>query len=485
MKKTISIVWVLALIIGLIPNVANAKLVACVGDSRTYGWGLPDRESNCYPAQLEKILRQFDPDWETQNFGVSGTTLRRDDNMAYVATSTYNRALASEPDVVIIALGGNDVKRATSSQIEQDFIPDYLALIDAFAQLPSHPEIFVCCQAPIYPNNFGYSNSKLTDEIFPRIEQLPTYRDVEIIDLYTPLENSAHLYLDDGLHHNTEGARMIAEIVASVILAFRIPPDFNGDEIVDIKDLIMLIEHWGQDEPLVDIFTDGIIDAQDLEVLMSYWQQEIFPSELVACWKLDEEEGDIAYNSISDNYGILIGEPTWRPDNGQISGALEFDGVNDYVETGFVLDPAEGEFSVFAWIKDGAPGQVIISQSDGDGIGEIWLGADALSGNLMTGLRPPGSRSPTPPMVSDFVIADGLWHHIGIVVTANGVRYLYVDGIRVDNDLHSVALPSSNGGLYFGTSKTLESGAFFTGLIDDVRIYNVALTSEQIEALAQ
>jgi len=265
------------------------------------------------------------------------------------------------------------------------------------------------------------------------------------------------------------------------------PPvvDFNGDGIVDVKDLLRLIQSWDQDDPSVDIVIDGIIDVQDLEVLMSYWQQEFFPSELIGYWKLDEEEGDIAYNSIGDNHGILSGNPTWQPDSGQVTGALEFDGINDYVEIDFVLNPAEGTFSVFAWIKDGAPGQVIISQSDGTGTGETWIGMDALGGNLMTGLRPPGARSPTPPMVSELVITDGQWHHVGIVVTSYGIRNLYADGMRVASDTQGVNLPSSDGGMYFGTDKNLDTSTFFSGLIDDVRIYNKALSADEILVLAQ
>lgn len=103
----------------------------------------------------------------------------------------------------------------------------------------------------------------------------------------------------------------------------------------------------------------------------------------------------------------------------------------------------------------------------------------------MTGLRPPDTRSPTPPMVSDFVITDGLWHHVGIVVTDRGVRSLYVDGMRVTADTKGVELPFSNGGIYIGADKNLDAGTFFSGLIDDVRIYNQALTQEQIAVIEQ
>jgi Tol biopolymer transport system component len=55
--------------------------------------------------------------------------------------------------------------------------------------------------------------------------------------------------------------------------------DFNGDGTVDIKDLEILVEYWGQNEPSVDIaprpFGNGVVDVKDLEVLMSYWGQKV------------------------------------------------------------------------------------------------------------------------------------------------------------------------------------------------------------------
>jgi hypothetical protein len=265
--------------------------------------------------------------------------------------------------------------------------------------------------------------------------------------------------------------------------------DLNGDSIVDAADMCIVVDNWGTDNKLCDIgpmpWGDGVVDVQDLIVLSEHLFEENFPVELIEYWKLDEAEGDIAYNNIGDNDGILNGDPTWQPDSGQVAGALEFDGINDYVETGFVLDPAGGAFSAFTWIKGGATGQVIISQSDGNGTGEIWLSADALSGNLMTGLRPPGGRSPTLPMVSDFVITDGQWHHVGIVVTPYGVRSLYADGMRVTFDTQGVSLPSSNGGMYIGADKNPDTTSFFSGLIDDVRIYDVALSTKEIEVLTR
>ena len=277
----------------------------------------------------------------------------------------------------------------------------------------------------------------------------------------------------------------------------RASPDFNHDRKVDIEDLLKLIEHWGQDEPSVDIAPlpdgDGVVDSVDLDLFMEYWQEEIPIPEivpyLIAHWKLDEVEGDIAYNSIGDNHGILSGNPAWQPNSGLVAGALEFDGIDDCISTDFVLNPNDGPFSVFAWIKGASLGQVIISQTDDtfSGCGETWLGMDASSGNLMTGLAPPPiGRFKPMPLESEFVITDGQWHHIGFVWDSS-YRFLYVDGVEVAKDTRALTQPlmSSNGGLYIGVSKDLDVSSFFSGMIDDVRIYNKALSEEEIAALAE
>jgi hypothetical protein len=61
-----------------------------------------------------------------------------------------------------------------------------------------------------------------------------------------------------------------------------------------------------------------------------------------------------------------------------------------------------------------------------------------------------------------------------------------VDGVEVAKDATAQnPLKSAIGGMYIGSGKNLESGTFFSGLIDDIRIYDKALTAEQIAALAQ
>jgi hypothetical protein len=109
-----------------------------------------------------------------------------------------------------------------------------------------------------------------------------------------------------------------------------------------------------------------------------------------------------------------------------------------------------------------------------------WLAADA-KGNLMTELKCTGRSAG--PLHSETVINDGKWHCVGLVCDGSH-RKLYVDGIEVTQDIQH-GLEGSPVGLYIGTGKAMQPGTYFSGLIDDVRVYNIALSAEEIAALVQ
>ncbi len=221
------------------------------------------------------------------------------------------------------------------------------------------------------------------------------------------------------------------------------------------------------------------MDVQDLVLLSEHLFEDY---RLAAHWKMNETEGAIAGKD-----GTLIGDPLWQPFIGPTDGALELDGTDDYVSTDFTLNPVEGSFSAFAWIKEGAPGQVIISQTDVTSgrntvFGSTWLGTDSSSGKLITTLM----EIPFGPLGSEMVITDDQWHHIGLVYDLDALhRHLYVDGVEVAADTDPVGGVASDGGLYFGAGRTLAGSSFFSGLIDDIRIYPLVLSAEEIAALAR
>jgi hypothetical protein len=243
--------------------------------------------------------------------------------------------------------------------------------------------------------------------------------------------------------------------------------DFNGNSTVDIHDLQKLIEAWGLNEPSLDMgptpFGDGVVDEADLEVLMRYWGQAVYDPHLLAHWALDETEGMVAADSVGYSNGMVFGDPLWQPEAGQVGGALEFDGIDDAVIIKPVLDPEDGPFSVFAWIKGGQAGQVIMSQQKG----ADWLMLDA-DGMLMMDPRSAGRKSIS--LYSEAIIADGQWHRIGLVWDGYQPT-LYVDDVPVAMD-PQIKLGSSTGGLAIGVGRDNETETFWSGMIDEVRIYD-------------
>jgi hypothetical protein len=298
-------------------------------------------------------------------------------------------------------------------------------------------------------------------------------------------EDSGHVFATDGarlvmtddlpmnsdnLHISATGQLELgirfADAFTSTVTANAV--DFNMDGKIDKADVLALIDHWHHDEPVYDIapppFGDGIVDVQDLIIVAEHLFDEVNDPTLLVHWALDEDSGSIAQDSADDKDAYVMGDPLWQPTGGIVDGALGLDGIDDCVTTDFVLNPAYGPFSAFAYVKGGAPGQVVISQTDGAN----WLLADPSEGNLMTELRSPGRGGG--PLQSQTVITDGNWHHIGLVWDGSN-RTLYVDDVAVAEDMQN-GLEGSDGGLFLGCDKGMEPGIFWSGLIDDVRIYD-------------
>ncbi|HPC94010.1 MAG TPA: MBL fold metallo-hydrolase [Sedimentisphaerales bacterium] len=203
---------------------------------------------------------------------------------------------------------------------------------------------------------------------------------------------------------------------------------------------------------------DEILSSRD-------WGREY---SLASYWPLDASEGDVAADVIGSADGALRGDPQWRPRAGVFGGALEFDGLRDFVELPFVVNPSQGPFSVLVWAAGGSPGEVLLSQA-----GQVnWLVAEASTGALGTELR--GSGRVSKPLWSQTAITDGDWHRVGLVWDGAD-RVLYVDGVEVARDTQA-GLGGSNDGLYLGAGADRATGGFWSGRIDDVRIYLRAIT---------
>ncbi len=195
-------------------NHSNMQIkVACVGDSITFGATIENREQNSYPAQLGQLLGK---DWEVKNFGVIGSTLLKNGDWPYWKQKPFNEAKVFNPDVVIIKLGTNDTK-PYNWKFKNEYIADYIAMINEFRVLPSKPYIFICLPVPAYSKLWGISDSTIRADIIPMIISVGKKNNAPVINLYKPLSNHVEWFTDK-IHPNAAGAGEIAKIINKMLL---------------------------------------------------------------------------------------------------------------------------------------------------------------------------------------------------------------------------------------------------------------------------
>ena len=153
-------------------------------------------------------------DYNVTNFGVSGTTVTSPE-IPYFYQPKFEEAKEYLPNIAVIMLGTNDARADHFKSIDY-FVADYMELITTIQELESKPEIFLVKPPPIFENILELNNTNLVDEIIPRIEQIANDLNLHIIDVYTVLENHPE-YFPDGVHPNSEAAKIIAEEVYEAI----------------------------------------------------------------------------------------------------------------------------------------------------------------------------------------------------------------------------------------------------------------------------
>jgi sialate O-acetylesterase len=217
---------ILSALIALIlcaPLCAQEKIkVACVGNSVTYGYKVPNRETNAYPARLQTMLGE---QFEVQNFGHSGATLLRKGHRPYMSLPEFKNAMAFQADLVVIHLGLNDTDPRNWPNYRQEFVADYHALIDSMRVANPKAKIWICRMTPISHDHRRYLSGTRDwhAQIQKAIEQVAKgYDDIEVIDLFEPFHARYDLF-PDALHPEVEGAEMLAKIVYAHLTG-----DFGG-----------------------------------------------------------------------------------------------------------------------------------------------------------------------------------------------------------------------------------------------------------------
>ena len=213
MKKII--LYSLLMLLALHASAQKRTKVACVGNSITYGYTLPERETQAYPARLQQMLGDA---YQVGNFGKSGATLLNRGHRPYMQQEEYRKAMAFAGDIVVIHLGINDTDPRDWPNYRDEFIRDYLALIDSFRTAKPDCRIIIAKLTPIADRHprFESGTRDWRGEIQQAIETVAHVANVQLTDFEQPLYPYPFM-LPDAVHPNPEGAGILAQTVYSAI----------------------------------------------------------------------------------------------------------------------------------------------------------------------------------------------------------------------------------------------------------------------------
>jgi hypothetical protein len=197
---------------------------------------------------------------------------------------------------------------------------------------------------------------------------------------------------------------------------------------------------------------------------------------LVGHWTFNEGSGTTAYDYSGNNNHGTLSNPNWPQGEGW---ALDFDGTDDYIDAGndASLNFTTEDFTTGFWIKVGEVtdtyGGIVADYNTGQG----WIIAIAGANQALAFYDAPTdtwNNSVTSPL------NDGLYHHV-VTVKEGTILYVYLDGIEVNQISVSAVFDSD-------INESIEIGRYtddrnYDGQIDDVRIYNRALSASEISDL--
>ncbi len=211
---------------------------------------------------------------------------------------------------------------------------------------------------------------------------------------------------------------------------------------------------------------------------------------LILHWALDETSGTVASdssgNGITGAWQGTVGTPAWVPAGGIDGGAFSFTGANrdSFITSSFSAiagDPST-PFTLSAWVKT--------TSTENDGL--VYLG-DGATGDryyvlrMQANLARANARNTSEIQgAGTTAINDGAWHHVVAVYGGTTDRKIYVDGVLEGTSTTNVnAFALSRFGIGALTRNTPYNPAdLYTGLMDEVQLYDTALTAGEISFLA-
>jgi len=234
MKKIVLIIFLIAVLLFNANGESKAPVkIVFVGASITYGALVKDREHNSFPAQLQHLLGSS---YQVHNLGVSSCTMLRKGDYSYWDRPEFKQALAIQPDIVFIDLGGNDSK-LINRRYMNDFERDTRDMIIKFKSLTSHPRVIIMLPVVSFvQDTTGIWDPVLVNTVIPHLQQVAFEMGVEVIDVHSWLIDRPDLF-PDKIHPVNEGPTITAQNLYRFLIQIS-DPDFDVFKKLPLPDKV-------------------------------------------------------------------------------------------------------------------------------------------------------------------------------------------------------------------------------------------------------
>ena len=284
------------------------------------------------------------------------------------------------------------------------------------------------------------------------------------------------------------------------------PWDVNQDRVVNVLDLVLVSQNFGTDNAVADVTGDGTVNVLDLVLVAQHFGETIpepeivesnpFSSDtsLILYFSFDELDGNQAIDySHYQNHGVLVGNPQLV--DGKFGKALEFNGITDTVEVPHHSSLTVSEaVTVMAWIHTprfeypGTNWQGILAK--GNQHPRSYSFYTERGGTLQLSLSNGGAKFIVEvdgvPIANsaDNIPSEGTfrlneWQHVAARI-ADGERQFWINGKKAGTSDVLTPFPglADTASVLIGNTHEVERN--FLGLIDEVRIWNRALSEDEI-----
>jgi hypothetical protein len=407
------------------------------------------------------------PTWQTEDLCVSGKCLEFDGSTAYISTSNPSLKVANV---------------TMQAWIKISDIPDSFAAV--IFKNPSSEDYRIQFNPETSQLNTRIKTTSSQDRSSGFTNSLPLNEWVHVAGTYDG--NTVAIYINGSLANSQYYSAYEEILQTDTILTIGRQKDVSGRFFPGFIDEVKIYPYARTEDQIKADYAAGLAGMGSTAGTAAAFggaSDKWLSDGLVGYWKMDEASWDGTADEVIDasgngNHGVAVNGATTGA--GVFGNGGLFDGVDDYVNADMVSQISD-KYTASAWIyptrlepQAETYGNTILATSSNYG---IWL----LHNNGAIRIHAFSSSTARYYQTTATPITLNKWHHIVVTAERNGEGKIFVDGELIEN--FTAENDTDWSGVFGIGDLRLDRGLTHQGAIDEVRIYNRALSPAEVRAL--